>query len=180
MLSGGQRSQILRFQFYDHTSGYCRVVCRIQILSIYLQSREMRKCLFVFNAAVENELERIRTSILPGVAISLGIAVLHDKVRDRSRLRLLAAGAGACFLSVFGLRDFFCNYPCTPIMTERIARAGLLLTAAAAGPCLLSGVGAGRRLGLGPLAPVVTGSCVLNRGTGELDAAALAADDLVM
>lgn len=38
MLSGGQRSQILRFQFYDHTSGYCRVVCRIQILSIHLQT----------------------------------------------------------------------------------------------------------------------------------------------
>ena len=140
----------------------------------------MRKCLFVFNAAVENELERIRTSILPGVAISLGIAVLHDKVRDRSRLRLLAAGAGACFLSVFGLRDFFCNYPCTPIMTERIARAGLLLTAAGASAGFLTRLSAGRSLGLAPLTPIMTERRVLHRSAGEFGTAALAADDLVM
>ena len=59
MLSGRQRLQIFRLQLYDDTSGYCRIIRDIQILSIYLQSREMRKCLFVFNAAVENELERI-------------------------------------------------------------------------------------------------------------------------
>ena len=65
-------------------------------------------------------------------------------------------------------------------MTERIARAGLLLTAAGASAGFLTRLSAGRSLGLAPLTPIMTERRVLNRGTGELGAAALAADDLVM